>query len=343
MRLRHNFLALMLGTLLLVPLRTYQLFFSIDPETGFYVSSDIFVLIFTVILIAIVAFQIVAGFLAKVKEREWRDLDGPVLGVLSFVLGATFFVMSVFYFLPENAGGSLRALFFAPPAGEQAVNRPDFMLNIQGIFGLASGVLFLFIGYNCFVRRKIKTPAVLALSPVIWSCVRLAYSFMGFTSIANMSEHLFDVMMLVFTTLFFYYFARYLSDMDRQKAVNKLFAFGSPAVIFCFLCTIPRYIRLMVETNEDANFFMGFPSLFNLIAPMFFIAVLLFVLTIRVSENGFAGDVDGGDIGFEFEAPIMVNRFVTDDGLQDEEEYIEEDTGGYLDDGDNGEDSFDGE
>lgn len=355
MKLRHNFIALMFGTLLLVPLRTYQLFYAIDPATGFYISTDIFVPVFTLLLLVTVAFQIVTGFFARVKERAWKDFDGPVIGVLSFILASAFTVMSFFSLMPESIVNSrsfllkliapLRSLFFAEPS-EQILNRPDALLFVQGLFGLLSGVFFIIISYNCFSSKKIKTPVLLVLSPVIFSCVRLAYSFMGFTSIANLSEHLFDVLMLVFSTLFFYYLAKYIYDMDRNKAVNRLFAFGSPAVIFCFICTIPRYLRLMFGAYDGTelgspNFFVGFPNLFNLIAPMFFIAALFYILTIRISDTEFFDGDISDNISFEFDTPIVINRFVAGEDQQDSEEGQEsinknsfEDFDDYEDDDD---------
>ena len=113
----------------------------------------------------------------------------------------------------------------------------------QGIFALLSSVFFIIVGISftagtdSFVRR-----GILAVMPVFWAISRILQRFSVAIDFKNVSELLYELAMLCLVMLFFMSFARVYVSTEGAKMSWRIFAFGIPAALFAFLCSLPRFL-----------------------------------------------------------------------------------------------------
>ena len=241
--------------LIAVPIRVYQYFKLIEPQTGFYSNIDfsvyvIYILLATAMLIAIITPLVNKKNLITVTNCK----KSPVFLVLSLLLGAAIIFDSAgqlmdYFDLYDQAGVSGTTVI-----SEYVKNQGGTFLLLQAVSGAVAAVYFLVSGLTSlnasFDSSNLK---ILALTPVIWSIFRLLYRFKRTISFINVSDLLFELFEIAFLMLFFLAFAQTISKIDAKTVYWKIYAYGIPAVIFSLICFLPRFIVMIVGKSELLN------------------------------------------------------------------------------------------
>ncbi len=245
--------ATLAAVLIAIPLRVYQYFKLINPETGFYDETDLSV--FVVYAVLAIAMFVCIGF-AYIKNKTFKPVEDnkksmPYI-VMSLIMATGICVDSF---------GMISDYFELFTAGTGAyVNVSDYvsaqggtLMLLQAIFGILSAGYFVISGLTSL--NKINAPKLkfLALAPVGWCIFRLLFRFKRTISFVNVSDLLLEMFMIVFVMMFFLALAQVNSKIDANTVFWKLFAYGFPAVLFSLVCFLPRFILVITGNSELIN------------------------------------------------------------------------------------------
>lgn len=98
-------------------------------------------------------------------------------------------------------------------------------LTLSMIFGIVGGLFLLWLGAHLLyhpVRRSGRL-ALAALAPVAWIWFRLVRYELSYASAVQVSQSFYDFMMFIFTMLFLFAFARYVSGTGEKSPKTLLF------------------------------------------------------------------------------------------------------------------------
>jgi len=227
--------------LVCVPLRVYQYFKILEPETGFYSDVNFSVYIIYILLcVAMICAMIIPMINKKKMITVTSVKKSPVFLVLSVILAVTVIVDSAaqlmsYFDLYDQAVSSATAVT------DYVKNQGGTLLLLQAVSGAVAAVYFfvygLTVGVGSTDGSKLK---ILALTPVIWCIFKLLYRFKRTISFVNVSDLLLELFEIVFMMLFFLALAQTVAKIDAPAVFWKLFAEGIPAAMFALMCFLPR-------------------------------------------------------------------------------------------------------
>lgn len=261
MKLKHSLFIFIAAVLVTLPIRVYQMLYVIDDATGFFKEGSMSVPILTVLLVMALAAILVSAFLSG-------DLfAGAILPRKRTVGGIAALAMGVMLLL-SSLNGSVVQLGRGVVTVQQTV---------YFVFSIITAGAFLLMGVNFIMGKGYALNGVFALVPVIWACVRLTKQFLEFTTIANISENLYDILMLVFTVLFLFYHAKVLAGMSARKSLDRAVGFGLCAALFAILCTIPRFVLTLNNGGERLGA-TAQPTLLDLVLAVYIVIMVATLL-----------------------------------------------------------------
>lgn len=293
-RLIISFAVFAVGILVCLPLRTYQLSKLIESSTGFWFRSQAsnftIPLLYTILAVATVA--IIVNSL--VKSGLTSCISGEkniLLAVVSFIFAVTLVIdaatqaINVWQIFSEF--NSLRmtnytlATYFNKCGG--------YALIIESVFAAFSAVFFAIFGMNNLkLFGSLSRFKFLALTPLLWAIGKIVYRFIITIRFLNVSEILFELFMLVFAILFFFNFARVVSNLDAESAAKKLLPYGLPAALFALVVSAPRLICLI--TGMKSRLVDGYPFSACDFAMALFIVIFLLSSVKSSAEIENSGD-----------------------------------------------------
>lgn len=252
-KMKKSYLTAMCATLaallISVPLRIYQYFNIIEPQTGFYSKIDASVYVMYAVLAA--AF-ICAMFVSRkkneddgIRRRSPMFLCVSIIMAIGVIVDSASQLIAYFELYSEATGAN------ALSVSEYISAQGGTLLLLQAVFGCLSAVYFFVFGLTVgFGNSDGSKFRLFALVPVIWCIFRLLYRFKRTISFTNVSDLLLELFMLVFSLLFFLAYAQVTTKVDGSSVYWKLFACGLPASLFALVCFIPRFIIVVTGKSE---------------------------------------------------------------------------------------------
>lgn len=240
--------------LVAVPLRVYQYFKILEPETGFYSTIDFSVYIIYALLGIAVITAIVIPLINRKKMITVASVKkSPVFLVLSLILAVTIIIDSagqlMSYFDLYDAAASSGSTI-----AEYVKKQGGTLLLLQAVSGAIAAVYFFVSGLSVSLGNsdgsKLK---LLGLTPVLWCIFRLLYKFKRTISFINVSDLLLELFEIVFLMLFFFALAQTVARIDVETVFWKIFAYGIPAAMFALMCFLPRFILMVTGKSELLN------------------------------------------------------------------------------------------
>lgn len=221
---------------LAIPLRTYQLLFITESDTGFYktVNWTVYALYLISAFAVIVPYVIVnlAKSVPSSKNPPSRKNKFLAVASLLFGFGIILDVISTF------------ATLFLDKSGVALAERENvFPLLIEAFFGLFSTIYIMIFGISFLDGKTTYSQyKFLALAPLGWSIGRVIIRFLTRISYVNIADLLFELVAISFMMVFFLALARISSGLANETSMRSLFASGFASVFFCLLANIPRII-----------------------------------------------------------------------------------------------------
>lgn len=248
----------LLALLVAVPLRVYQYFKVLEPETGFYSSNDISVYVMYILLGAAMLLSVLIPLINKKKLITVTSVKkSPVFLVFSLILAVTIIIDSAgqlmgyfdLYDAASAAGGTVT---------EYVKNQGGTFLLLQAVSGAVAAVYFFVSGLSVSLGNSDGSRLkVLGLTPVLWYIFKLLYRFKRTISFTNVSDLMLELFAIVFLMMFFFALAQTVAKIDAQTVFWKIFAYGVPAAMFALMCFLPRFIVMIIGKSELLNTHYG--------------------------------------------------------------------------------------
>lgn len=239
-------LTVVLGTLGLVALRTELIMHYTDfsvikdgagPYTldtgGFYkTDAGVLPIIFAVLLIAVVAFVLIFVFFVDKSYPGSPRLTSPTIICANFLYSAFLIVYSAIVLGEHNEDNTVLVIMIL--------------------------LLAVYMSYYavCMIMKRRPFP-IAAIIPTLFFCYKLLIEFLDSFSIIKTAEVLIDLAAIIFSLLFFTYFARYTSKTKFRASRKAFVAFGACAVILLCVNVLPY---LFAESFAGAGFVRAYPD-----------------------------------------------------------------------------------
>lgn len=248
----------LLALLTAVPLRVYQYFKVLEPETGFYSSNDISVYVMYILLGAAMLLSVLIPLINKKKLITVTSVKkSPVFLVFSLILAVTIIIDSAgqlmgyfdLYDAASAAGGTVT---------EYVKNQGGTFLLLQAVSGAVAAIYFFVSGLSVSLGNSDGSRLkILGLTPVLWYIFKLLYRFKRTISFTNVSDLMLELFAIVFLMMFFFALAQTVAKIDAQTVFWKIFAYGVPAAMFALMCFLPRFIVMIIGKSELLNTHYG--------------------------------------------------------------------------------------
>lgn len=166
-------------------------------------------------------------------------------------------------------------------------NALDVFAMLLGFFEFVSAVIIVVFACQIFTGFdfKYRLSLLLALIPLVWLLVKLSYEFLGYTRVANISDHYFHVLMTAGTVMFLLYFFK-STARGFTSSTASVVGLSLPAALFSTMTVIPNIIDAL--TNEDVAFF-------DAVSGFDFACLLVAVFAVIVSAKLAFGQKEAND------------------------------------------------
>lgn len=240
------------ATVLLLPLRIYQYFKVLEPDTGFYDHKDFSVYLMYFLVVFIVVFGIATAFVSRKKFKRVDISLTPVGGAVVYSAAAIGFVIDavncVMNFL--NVYNSYSS--FSGVSMWSYVSKNGGSINmLQGVLAIVTAVYFFALAVGSVLKKDVA-PSLksIALCAPLWAVARLLLRFQTKISFTNVSDLFLELLATVFLMLFLLAFAQTQSRVDKGESYWKMFGYGIPAAVFCLACFIPRAVLIIIGRSD---------------------------------------------------------------------------------------------
>lgn len=205
-----------------VIIRTIQLMFLTDNKTGFFITG--LEGIGTALTVLAVLLIVLSGMMIFLGKKEKID---PV-PTPSYLVGGTAILAGVAHIIEPLLGT------------EGLISVPQILLTLRLLLLPIAGAVFIYFGLSIILE---KNPHFgLSVFLVLCLVIRLMTSFIGLTGMSNISENMFDVLMLVSTLIFILFFSKAICGLSRSTGYRRLIAVGVTAVLFTAASSLPTII-----------------------------------------------------------------------------------------------------
>lgn len=232
-----------------IPLRTYQLLFNTESDTGFYKNIDWSVYVIAALSVIAVIVPYVVMYLAKSvpssRKPPFRKNRFLAASAVLFGLGMLTDVLTVVF-----------TLFFKKEdmvsVTNQFVIAEDLLpMIMQLIFGFCSVIYIMVFGISYIDGRTTYSQyKFLALAPLGWTIGRIVIRFLRRISYVNIADLMLEILALAFMMIFFLALARISSGLSNERSMRSLFASGYAGVFFTLTTNVPRFIITVVGSGE---------------------------------------------------------------------------------------------
>lgn len=251
-----------------IPLRTYQLLFITEGDTGFYKTENwtVYLVYFLSILAFAVPYVMVnlAKSVPSSKISPTRKNKFLAVTALLFGLGIVADVIS-----------TLAKIFIRGDVTSLTTQENIVPMLIEAVFGLLSAIYIVIFGISFFDGKTTYSQyKFLALSPLVWSVGRVIIRFLTKISYVNIADLLFELLAISFMMIFFLALARISSGLANETSMRSLFASGYVSAFFCLLANVPRFV---VTITGNGNLLPNeYPlALCDLFFPFFAVAYIV--------------------------------------------------------------------
>ncbi|MGN0494298.1 MAG: hypothetical protein ACI4F7_11670 [Acutalibacteraceae bacterium] len=270
--MKYNKILLFFGITLplCVLLRTLELFFTVETETGFFKNEFKSIGVYLLILIIAIAASLAIICFTGHRNPEHPPKTNPFMSaaaiLTAFSIGAELY--------NESFSGTVM----------------KWQLTLLMVTGLAAAVYFFLYGLTGFI--DLRLPALASVIPALYLVMRIICSFTSISSLALISDNVLLLAAYCLLLLFFLSFGKLYCGIGAENEFRKLMAMGLTATVLCFTQAVPHIIINLAtnngyqHTSDTANF-----SLL-----MFGIFAAAFVFSHFSASNSLESGTQNGDV-----------------------------------------------
>lgn len=201
-------------------MRTLQLFFTVETNTGFfkteYKTAGFFLLIMIIAACACVAFVCFTGH----RNPEHPPKINPVMALTAF-LTAVCIVVELF---TDGASGVVM----------------PWQTLLLTVSGLLSALYFLLYGISGFIKFELSP--LFSVIPSVYFIMKIICAFTAISSLALISDNILVLSAYCVMLLFFLSFGKLYNGIDQERNFRRLMASGLVSLLLCFTQGLPHII-----------------------------------------------------------------------------------------------------
>lgn len=218
--------------------RTIQMLVTaIDFRTGFYEEGHFSVPLLTGILwVGLIVTGLILWF-GEGRYPARLGKEGRAVGLVITISSLSILAFGIYSFIHDMISD------YASPN--------LVLLIVDAVLLVLSAVSLAFFGLRLFGRRVEKGKYNISLLlPAVWASFRLIKTFFGYTTIANISQNLFDILMLASMAIFLYTLAKRFSCGGGGHTETLMVISGICTSVFGLIDSIPRMVALFALPPE---------------------------------------------------------------------------------------------
>ncbi len=212
----------------------------------------------SMIIIGIIAIAALFGFFVRTDKISPSPCPSYVLGCAALLAG----IAQLTELFVQSA--SLEGVF-------------PLIVILRTAFILGSGLTFCYFGIT-YVLGNTPNYAFIVIPIVAW-VLRLISTFISFTGMSNISDNLYDVLMLVSASIFLLFHGKQLCKIHTKKELSMTFVFGIIAALTSAVAILPRWIIALMGMKEFDHIQVDSPL------ASFFMAVYIVVYLVSICKN----------------------------------------------------------
>lgn len=251
---KELYIVFAVATVIATALRLYHSVKLIDPETGFYSSSNFTVAVFYGVLIAAGFFLVIGAFVSANNgelEVERTLAKNKAVGISALLVALTF-VIEMFQSLVNSLYSLQSSTIYADTSYYAQLMKNGYIPHILvSVFSFLSVIYFIIFAKSCLGKKcKIGSKRIFALMPVLWALVKLVSFFVKQISFVKVSPLLLEISALIFTCIFLYSLAQCVSGVYADVAQWRLTGVGLTAALLLITLNFPKLILTFVSSGK---------------------------------------------------------------------------------------------
>ncbi|MCI9576892.1 MAG: hypothetical protein HFJ84_09655 [Clostridiales bacterium] len=235
-----------------VPLRIFQLIFFVDYETGFFTDDGVITASLTIFLLLTSALLIFMCLRDKNAPKRYPPIKNIPAGLTAGVAGVVTLIHSV-----------LAIVSFAKPReGMEAAavsTGQQYLTVILGLVGVIAGAIWVVTAVGYFTQKNFfREMPVFALIPPVWLCINLVALILNYTTYANFTENVYDMLTVMFMLIFVFTRAKLFAGVRLTSSGKRIYAFGFPAILFACITAVPNVVLQIAGKSPISGLTMTF-------------------------------------------------------------------------------------
>lgn len=215
-------------------LRFLQLYFTIEPKTGFYLANadgygQILLLLILLVVLLIAVFSNLAFY---------RPENPPKINI--YLRISSLILADVFLFESFTQKVTLSTILW-----QSALLR---------ICSVATAVFFIFYAISPLI--KIQLPNITTLIPIPYFIIKIIYDFTAISKLALISDNVILIACYCVTLLFFLNFAKLYNNFNNERSFKRILSSGLCASALCLINSIPNIFINLITKNSYSHISM---------------------------------------------------------------------------------------
>lgn len=218
------------SALSVVILRFIQMTALTDAKTGFFLDGqEELGSTFSAAVIIVIAISSILVFLYKDGKINPLPYPNVILGITAILAGVS---------------------HIAEPLVSDAdlANVPTALVGLRFVLIFISGIVFCWFGASVFTKNPFN-PALCIVFVIAW-IVRLMSTFISYTGMSNISENMYDTLMLMSTLVFMLAFGKALYGISKSKNNRFIISVGIMSVLCTVASSAPSLLYSLVSDTE---------------------------------------------------------------------------------------------
>ena len=232
---------------LAIPLRTFQLMFITESDTGFYKAENWSIYA----MYALSALAIIVPYIIVNLAKSVPSSQNPPIKKNGFMAATSIlFGMGI---LLDVLSRAVDVFVKKEEVATQVTiaQENSFPMMMEIVFGVFAAIYIMVFGIS-YINGKTKYSQYkfMALAPLGWSIGRIISRFLTKIAYVNVADLMLEIFALAFMMIFLLALARISSGLANEKSMRSLFASGYVCVFFCAVANVPRLVITVIGKSE---------------------------------------------------------------------------------------------
>lgn len=280
------FLIVSIFTLILLPIRTFQVMTGIGKDTGFITGlKPLNYVIYIIFILALLLIGILSFTDKDLKNQKQISNINNMLFAIPTALMVIFLLFDAGFAMVQISLNFINTpLEAVNPGPADLVRNGTFSLIFRAIFAVLSAVYFSLFSISLLKKdMKYKKASIMGLTPTIWLVCKLMYLLINPIRFKNVPSLMFELAFLVTAILFFFYFASSIYLNTGVRSVEKVLFTSGLIIIVVSMNHFPMFLSYL--TTKQDIFTGKWPEIICDFGIMLFAFCVLCVLVFSKKER----------------------------------------------------------